>query len=60
MTDVEELLRRTFTERERDLAGAAPSLAGVRERSRHRRRRQAAVLPGPRPSRPSWSAARSR
>ena len=38
MTDVEELLRRTFTERERDLAGAAPSLAGVRERSRHRRR----------------------
>lgn len=45
MTEVEDLLRRTFADRERDLDGAAPSLAGVRERSR-RRRGRAAVLAG--------------
>jgi hypothetical protein len=46
MTEVEDLLRRTFADRERDLDGAAPSLAGVRERSRRRRRGHAAVLAG--------------
>lgn len=44
MTVVEDLLRRTFADRERDLDGMAPSLAAARERSRRRRRRQAAVL----------------
>jgi hypothetical protein len=46
MTEIEELLRQTFADHERDLGGAAPSLAGVRERSRRRRRRQAVVLAG--------------
>jgi hypothetical protein len=46
MTEVEELLRRTFTDRERDLDGAAPSLAGVRDRARRRRHQRAAVLAG--------------
>ena len=46
MTEVEDLLRRTVADRERDLDGAAPSLAGVRERSRRRRRGHAAVLAG--------------
>jgi hypothetical protein len=44
MSELEDLLRRTFTDRERDLDGATPSLAGVRDRARRRHRRHAAAL----------------